>query len=50
MVASDIGFNDKNAYEDWWVHPALVNPEILKKMTDVSEGTKFVRNYMFPGA
>ena len=47
LVASDIAVNKSDSYEDWWVHPDLVDPEIIEEMTDVSEGAKFCKDYMF---
>lgn len=47
LVASDIAVNEVDSYEDWWVHPELVDPKIVEKMTDVSEGAKFCKDYMF---
>jgi hypothetical protein len=48
LVASDIAFNATNSYEDWWVHPQLVDSEIIAKMTDVTPGAKYCRDYLFP--
>lgn len=38
---------DKNSpFEDWWVNPNLVDPKILKTMTDLSDETKRADQYM----
>lgn len=48
LVVSDISFNEEGcSFEDWWVHPALVNPDIVQRMVDVSDGPKFVVDYIF---
>lgn len=49
LIASDIAFNHKDSYEDWWVHPDLVDKKISRKMKDVSKGAKFCKDYMLPG-
>jgi hypothetical protein len=50
LVVSDVAFNkQKNSFEDWWVHPALVDPAIVERMTDLSEEPKFVNDYIFSG-
>ena len=40
MVASDLSPDGVKTFEDWWVHPDLVSPEILQKMLDVSQQSK----------
>ena len=47
MVANDLSPDGVNTFEDWWVHPDLVSPEILQKMLDVSETSKDATEYMF---
>lgn len=46
LCVSDIAYNQINSYEDWWVHPDLVDVDILLKMQEVSPSIKFVKNYM----
>ena len=46
MVVGDIAPDKNSTFEDWWVHPDLVNHEILKVMMDSSEKIKFVGDYM----
>jgi hypothetical protein len=48
LVASDIAFNEKHSYEDWWVHPELVSAEIVDKMTDLTPGAKYAKDYLLP--
>lgn len=50
LVAGDVAFNSTNSYEDWWVYPELIDPQILHKMTDLSDGPKYAKTYMLPGA
>jgi hypothetical protein len=45
LVVSNVGLNDKDSYEDWWAHPDLVDPIILKQMTDDRECTKLCSSY-----
>lgn len=46
LVANDISADGISNFEDWWVHPELVDATILEKMTDVSTGIKHVEKYM----
>jgi hypothetical protein len=46
MVVGDIAPDMNSNFEDWWVHPDLVDPEILKIMEDTLEGTKKADTYM----
>lgn len=47
LVVSDVAFNETCSFEDWWVHPALVNKDIVQRMLDISEGPKFCSDYVF---
>ncbi len=48
LVVSDVAFNkEKNSFEDWWVHPALVDPAIVARMEDLSLEPKFCVDYIF---
>jgi hypothetical protein len=46
LVAGDIAPDEWRNYEDWWVHPDLVSPEIIQLMKNISEKTKKAENYM----
>lgn len=46
MVVGDISADKNSSYEDWWVHPELVDAKILKKMQNLNEGTKKAEDYM----
>lgn len=48
LVVSDIAHNMTDSYEDWWVHPDLVDAKILAKMKSVSKKPKFCKDYMLP--
>ena len=48
LVVSDIAHNETDSYEDWWVHPELVDAKIIKKMKAVSAKPKFCKDYMLP--
>lgn len=47
LVAGDIAPDEWRNYEDWWVHPDLVDPEILKKFQVQDSNTKTAEQYMF---
>ena len=46
LLISDITFNCKDSFEDWWIHPDIILNYISQKelyeIRDVSEGTKCV--------
>jgi len=46
LVANDISPDGISNFEDWWVHPDLVDPKIIKIMQDTSEKTKKAKTYM----
>lgn len=45
-VVGDIAPDSNSTFEDWWVHPELVDSEILMAMVDYSEETKRADKYM----
>jgi hypothetical protein len=45
LVVNDISPNDWFTYEDWWVHPDLVDEETINKMKSVKEGVNMVEEY-----
>lgn len=47
LVANDISPDGVCNFEDWWVHPDLVNMEIFRKMRDNKAGAKDATKYMF---
>jgi tetratricopeptide (TPR) repeat protein len=48
LVAGDIAYNRTHSYEDWWIHPDLVDADIQKTLMDPNTGLKFAGDYMFP--
>lgn len=46
LVVNNIAADDKNSFEDWWVHPDLVEPEIIQKMLCVNDKVKNAEKYM----
>ena len=47
MVVGNIAPDTKSAFEDWWVHPKLVNEKILQTMTIPNKDVVFASDYMF---
>lgn len=47
MMVSNVSPNDTSPFEDWWYHPDLIDPKIVKKMKRVSDETVNVVKYMF---
>ena len=46
LVANDISPDGECAFEDWWVHPDLVDQSILEKMVSITENPKKADQYM----
>jgi len=46
MVVGNIAPDDTSAYEDWYVHPDCINPNILKVMQQTDDKTKNAKEYM----
>lgn len=47
LVGSNISPNDNCAYEDWWVHPELVDADVIEMFLSNSDCTKSAEKYMF---
>lgn len=46
-VANDLSADGKSSFEDWWVHPELIDANILMRMEDVITGeTRRVDDYL----
>jgi len=50
LAAGDIAYNHTHSYEDWWIHPDLVDPIIQQQLIDRSDQIKHARDYLFPTA
>jgi FkbM family methyltransferase len=46
MIVNDISPDGLSNFEDWWVHPDLVDKKIMNIMNDVSDNIKKVDDYM----
>lgn len=46
LIADNISPDDNRPYEDWYVHPNLIEPEILNKMKMVDGKTKMGEKYI----
>jgi tetratricopeptide (TPR) repeat protein len=46
MVVNNISQNNYSPFEDWWVHPDLIDKDIIDKMKSVSGVTKRADLYM----
>ena len=46
LAVSDVSPDGKSNFEDWWVHPDLVDPELLKKMQNTKNYTKKAETHM----
>lgn len=45
-LAGDIAPDEHRSYEDWWVHPDLIDADVIKKLTSNYIGTKKAKDYM----
>lgn len=46
LVVPDVCVNDYDSYEDWWIHPELVNPKIIELLKSNSEKNP-AKRYIF---
>jgi hypothetical protein len=47
LVVKDVAFNDEYTFEDWWIHPDLVNSDIVSQMKSVDTDVTNVVKYFF---
>jgi hypothetical protein len=45
-VVNNISADEERPYEDWWVHPDLIDSDILNEMMCISDETKKAENYL----
>lgn len=48
LIASDISPDGISSFEDWWVHPDMIDKDLIDIMKDLN-GTKKAENYMLNG-
>ena len=48
LVVADVAYNKIHSYEDWWVHPELVDRAVIDQLKDISDTVKYAQDYMFP--
>jgi hypothetical protein len=46
LVAADIAPNDWASFEDWWVHPDLVDRETIDRMKSVTGQPQHCEKYL----
>jgi hypothetical protein len=46
MIVNDTGPTDWYTVEDWWVHPELIDPSIIRKMTLIENKIHKAEDYM----
>jgi hypothetical protein len=49
LVVNDISPDGISNFEDWWVHPDLVDVDILKRMSSVTNETQHCKDYILSG-
>lgn len=47
LVVDDVAPDEWRNYEDWWVHPELIDAKTIKKITCVTGKTKSADSYIF---
>jgi GR25 family glycosyltransferase involved in LPS biosynthesis len=47
LAVKDVAFDDEYTFEDWWVHPDLVNPDIVSQMKSVNTDVTNIVKYFF---
>ena len=47
LVVDEVSPDGKSSFEDWWVHPDLVDKEILSKMLFVNGKVKNMEDYIY---
>ena len=47
LLVANVSPNDMSPFEDWWYHPDLIDPEVVKEMKCVSDEPVNVVKYMF---
>lgn len=47
LLVSNVSPDDMTPFEDWWVHPELIDPEIMKILEKNDGNTTDVRQYFF---
>ncbi len=45
LVVNDISADGESSFEDWWIHPELVDQKIVSIMADITEYLKQIDNY-----
>jgi hypothetical protein len=46
LLVTDIAPDHARSYEDWWIHPDLVDAKIIREMTDIRPLVKKSENYL----
>jgi hypothetical protein len=47
LVVNDLSPDGKSNFEDWWVHPDLVDENTINKMKSISKNTQHAKEYIF---
>jgi len=46
LIVDNISCNETSPFEDWWVHPDLIDKDLIEKMRHLSSSTKQAKKYM----
>ena len=37
LIVSNVSVDDKSPFEDWWIHPELIDNKIIEKLKSIKE-------------
>jgi hypothetical protein len=47
LIVNDISTDGKSSFEDWWIHPDLIDKNVLNTIKSVTKTTKKSKNYIY---
>lgn len=47
LAVNDVCYNHKDTFEDWWIHPDLVDQDTLSKIQYITDSPKFAGDWLF---
>jgi tetratricopeptide (TPR) repeat protein len=47
LIVNDISTDGKSSFEDWWIHPDLIDKNVLNTIESVTKTTKKSENYIY---
>ncbi len=47
LLVNDICYNHKDTFEDWWIHPDLIDDAVADKIRYITDAPKFAGDWLF---